>query len=72
MALTEAAVGHAEAARAALDEALRQSALLARDPTGFWGTFQFAPDVIERLNAGLVKAGLRLPHSGPAHNRTGP
>ena len=72
LALTEVAVGHAEAARAALDEALRQSALLARDPTGFWGTFQFAPDVIERLNAGLVKAGLRLPHSGPAHNRTGP
>ena len=61
LAITEAAVGHAAAARAALDEALRQSPLLARDPVAYWANFQFAPEVIERLNAGLVKAGLPLP-----------
>jgi Tfp pilus assembly protein PilF len=63
LALTEAALEHSEAARAALDEALRQSPLLARDATKFWGNFQISNDVITRLNAGLAMAGLRLPPS---------
>ena len=68
LAIAEAALGHDEAARAALDEALRQSPLLARDPVAFWANFQASPEVIERLNAGLAKAGLRLPAAaaGPA------
>ena len=61
LAFTEAALGNATAARAALDEALRQSPLLARDPVAFWANFQIAPSVIERLNASLAKAGLPLP-----------
>ena len=61
LAITEAALGHAAAARAALDEALRQSPQLARDPVAYWANFQVAPEVIERLNAGLAKAGLQLP-----------
>ena len=61
LAITEAALGHAAAARAALDEAVRQSPQLARDPVAYWANFQAAPEVIERLNAGLVKAGLQLP-----------
>jgi tetratricopeptide (TPR) repeat protein len=61
LAFTEAALGNAKAARAALDEALRQSPLLARDPVAFWANFQIAPSVIERFNAGLAKAGLQLP-----------
>ena len=61
LAITEAALGHAAAARAALDEAVRQSPQLARDPVAYWANFQVAPEVIERLNAGLVKAGLQLP-----------
>ena len=69
LAITEAALGHAAAARAALQEALRRSPLLARDPIAFWANFQGSPAVIERLNAGLAKAGLRLsaaPLAGPA------
>lgn len=58
LAMTEAALGHAEAARRALDEALRLSPVLARDPVEFWTRFQVAPEVIERFNAGLSKAGL--------------
>ena len=61
LAITEAALGHAAAARDALDKALRQSPLLFRDPVAYWANFQGAPEVIERLNAGLVEAGLRLP-----------
>ncbi len=61
LAFTEAALGNAEAARAALDEALRQSPLLARDPVAFWANFQMAPSVIARFNADLAKAGLQLP-----------
>ena len=57
LAITEAALGHTAAARAALDEALRQSPQLARDPVAYWANFQVAPEVIERLNAGLAKAG---------------
>ena len=60
-ALTEAALGHAAAARSALNEAIRRSPLLERDPVEFWARFQASPDVIARLNAGLAKAGLRLP-----------
>ena len=69
LAITEAALGHAAAFRAALQEALRRSPLLARDPIAFWANFQGSPAVIERLNAGLAKAGLRLsaaPLAGPA------
>ena len=61
LAITEGALGHAAAARAALDEAVRQTPELARDPVAYWANFQAAPEVIERLNAGLVKAGLQLP-----------
>ena len=61
LAIMEGALGHAAAARAALDEAVRQLPQLARDPVAYWGDFQAAPEVIERLNAGLVKAGLQLP-----------
>lgn len=69
LAITEAALGHEEAARAALAQAHRQSPLLARDPVAFWANFQGSPAVIERLNAGLAKAGLRVPVAplaGPA------
>ncbi|MFL5337591.1 MAG: tetratricopeptide repeat protein [Geminicoccaceae bacterium] len=58
LAITEAAVGNVAAARSALDEALRQAPVLATDPSSLWADFQVAPDVIERLNAGLAKAGL--------------
>ena len=61
LAIMEAALGHAAAARDALDQAFRQSPLLSRDPVAFWANFQAAPQVIERLNAGLAKAGLQLP-----------
>ena len=61
LAMTEAALGHSEAARAALDEALRQAPLLGRDPTRYWANFQVAPEVVARFNAGLAKAGFRLP-----------
>jgi hypothetical protein len=61
LAITEAALGHAAMARSALDQALRQYPLLARDPVAFWADFQVAPEVIDRLNAGLVKAGLQVP-----------
>jgi tetratricopeptide (TPR) repeat protein len=61
LALTEAALGHAAAARSALDEAIRQSPLLEQDPVEFWARFQASPDVIARLNAGLARAGLRWP-----------
>ena len=61
LAIMEGALGHAAAARAALDEAVRQLPQLARDPVAYWGDFQAAPEVIERLNAGLRKAGLQLP-----------
>ena len=43
LAITEAALGHAAAARAALDEALRQSPLLARDPVAFLGQLPGRP-----------------------------
>ena len=70
LALIEAEAGHTEAARAALAEALRRSELLRRDPVAYWPTFQVVPEVIERFNAGLAKAGLQLPatsgDSGPA------
>lgn len=65
LAITEAALGHAEAARTALAQAYRQSPLLSRDPVAFWANFQAAPEVIARLNAGLVKAGLTLPDPAP-------
>ena len=61
LAITEAALGHTAAARAALDEAIRQSPELARDPVAYWTGFQVAPEVIDRLNAGLARAGLPMP-----------
>jgi TolB-like protein/Flp pilus assembly protein TadD len=61
LAITEAALGHAAMARSALDQALQQYPLLARDPVAFWADFQVAPEVIDRLNAGLVRAGLQVP-----------
>ena len=61
LAVTEAAAGDVTAAQAALAEAVRQAPVLARDPAAFWGTFQPTSDVIERLNLGLAKAGLRQP-----------
>ena len=58
LALVEAEAGHTEAARAALAEALRRSDLLRRDPVAYWQTFQVVPEVLERFNAGLARAGL--------------
>jgi tetratricopeptide (TPR) repeat protein len=72
LAITEAALGNAAAARAALDEARRQSPLLFRDPAAYWANFQGAQEVIERLNAGLAKAGLRMPQSSLGVGHTGP
>jgi TolB-like protein/tetratricopeptide (TPR) repeat protein len=69
LAIMEAALGNSAAARAALDEAFRQSPLLSRDPVALWSNFQAAPDVIARLNAGLAKAGLPIapaPAQAPA------
>ena len=63
LAIMEAALDHAAAARAALNEALRQSPQLAHDPVAYWSNFQVAPEATKRLNAGLVKAGLQLPAS---------
>jgi tetratricopeptide (TPR) repeat protein len=58
LAIAEAAAGHPAEARAALDEALRQAPLLARDPRAFWANYQRSDEVIDRLNAGLARAGL--------------
>ena len=65
LALTEAAIGHYEAASRALKEAMRQSPLLVRDPVTFWANFQGSDDVIDRLNAGLAKAGLAAARAAP-------
>ncbi len=61
LALTEQALGRTASARQALEEAIRTAPLLEQDPVAFWSRFQVAPEVIERLNAGLVQAGLELP-----------
>jgi Tfp pilus assembly protein PilF len=61
LAITEAAVGNEAAARAALDEAVREAPILASDPHALWANFGVADPVIDCLNAGLVKAGLHLP-----------
>ena len=58
LALVEAATGHKGPARSALAEALRRSELLRRDPVAFWQPFQVVPEVVERFNAGLARAGL--------------
>ena len=60
LAITEAAVGHAEAAAAALDEAIRQAPLLATDPRAFWANFHATDAVADQLIAGLAKAGLPM------------
>ena len=61
LALTEQALGRTASARRALEEAIRRAPLLEQDPVAFWSRFQVAPEVIQRLNAGLVQAGLELP-----------
>ena len=66
LAITEAGVGHATEARAALDEAIRQAPLLGTDPRAFWAGFGIAAPVIDRLNEGLAAAGLRLPTAATA------
>jgi hypothetical protein len=43
--------------------------LLEQDPVAFWARFQVAPEVIERLNAGLAKAGLRSPPPSTSDSR---
>jgi tetratricopeptide (TPR) repeat protein len=60
LAITEAAVGHAEAAAAALDEAIRQAPLLATDPRAFWANFHATDAVADQLIDGLAKAGLPM------------
>jgi hypothetical protein len=58
LAITEAAVGHAQAARIALDQAVAQAPLLGRDSRAFWTTFLVADAVVDRLDDGLRQAGL--------------
>ncbi len=58
LAICEAAVDHDAAARVALDEAVRQAPMLARDPRAFWAARQATDGVIDRLDEGLRKAGL--------------
>jgi len=58
LAITEAALGHAERAKLALAEAVRQAPILERDPRAFWANFGVSDGVIDRLNDGLAKAGL--------------
>jgi tetratricopeptide (TPR) repeat protein len=70
LALTEAALGNMPAAHQALEKALQREPLLARDPVAFWADFQGSPEVIERLNAGLAKAGLQPPPSTEAGPRS--
>jgi TolB-like protein len=60
VAITEAAVGHTEAAAAALGEAIRQAPLLATDPRAFWANFHATDAVADQLIAGLAKAGLPM------------
>ena len=43
LAIAEAALGHVDAAKAAMQQALQQSPLLSRDPVAFWANFQGAP-----------------------------
>lgn len=72
LALTEAALGETEAAQRELAAAIRDAPLLERDPVAFWARFQAAPEVIERLNAGLAKAGLKIPPPPEAAARAAP
>jgi hypothetical protein len=58
LAITKAAIGQLEEARADLDEAVRQAPLLGRDPRAFWAAWQNSDEVIDRLDAGLAQAGL--------------
>jgi hypothetical protein len=53
-----AELGKPAEAKAALEAAIAQSPLLARDPHGFWATWHFNEALIDRLDAGLGKAGL--------------
>jgi TolB-like protein len=58
LAIAEAAAGHPAEARADLDAALRQAPLLGRDPRAFWANYRRSVEVIDRLEAGLARAGL--------------
>lgn len=60
LAITEAAVGNGEAARAALGEAIRQAPLLRTDPHAFWANCGIVEAVIGQLSAGLAKSGLPM------------
>jgi hypothetical protein len=44
----------------ALDEAVCEAPILARDLHAFWVSFGVSDGVIDRLNAGLAKAGLAV------------
>ena len=64
LAITEAVAGHATAAQTALAEAKRQAPVLERDPRALWAAFQFSDDVVDRLVAGLQRAGLAVAGAG--------
>ena len=51
-------VGHAQAARIALYQAVAQAPRLGRDSRAFWATFLVADAVVDRLDDGLRRAGL--------------
>ncbi len=60
LAICAAAAGDRAAAGAALAEAIRQAPILASDPRTFWANYHAAEGVIDRLVAGLRKAGLTM------------
>lgn len=68
LAITAAASGRADEARAALARAVAQAPLLASDPQAFWRVFSIKQEVIDRLNVGLRAAGL----AAPGERRNGP
>jgi TolB-like protein/Tfp pilus assembly protein PilF len=65
LAVTAAEVGKRAEATAALEAAIAQSPLLARDPHAFWATWHFNEALIGRLNAVLEKAGLSTLRAAP-------
>ena len=56
LAISAASLGRAEEARAALERAVAQSSLLARDPRAFWRVFHVKEDLIQQLVLGLERA----------------
>ena len=65
LAITEAAAGYPAKARAHLDKALREAPVLGRDPRAFWANYQASDEVIDRLIAGLARAGLEAARKAP-------